>query len=309
MRAAQILLQGIGKHAIEGDPEEYLQFRESMEQAAAELETSGDPLETMLQAVATIQALGAYNTRTAQYLRVRTNEFQGIVKMLTSAIGEISAAGEESVSRLHQIETRISSTSQAKDIRSIKAQLTLCLDEIRKEAERQKLAATGTVDRLQQDLDRARAEASADPVTGQPPRSHAVEFIAMTCATGQPAFAVAIVIDRLQSVNMNFGSAAGDQLLRYFAGSIRRSLQANDHLFRWTGASLLAVTIRSNRIETVRDEITRLMEHKMEYTVRTGARSILMPVAARWAVFPLVAPADRLIQDIDAFASLQPERK
>jgi GGDEF domain-containing protein len=258
----------------------------------------------MLQAGAAIQALEDYNRRTGQYLRVRSNGFQSIVKMLTSAIGEISTAGQESVGRLRQIETKIATASQADDIRTLKEQLTVCLDEIRKEAERQKLSATSTVDRLRLDLDRTRTETTSDPVTGQPPRSEAVEYIADICASGQTAYVVAIVLDRLQTVNVSFGSEAGDQLLRYFAGSVLRSLQPGDHLFRWAGASLLAVAIRSSRMETVREEIAHLFGRKMDYTIRTATRSILMPVTARWAVFPLTKPPEQLIQKIDAFASL-----
>jgi GGDEF domain-containing protein len=305
MRVAQVLLQGMGLNAIEGDPEEYSHFRESMEQAAVELEEQDDGPEAMLHAGASIQALKEYNRRTAHYLSVRGNDFQSMVKMLTATIGEISTAGQQSVDRLRQIETKIAATSQAEDIRTIKTQLAFCLDDIRKEAERQKLATTSTADRLTQDLDRARGTKADDPVTGQPPRSQGVEFMIKACAGNQPAYAVAIVVDRLQTINMSFGSEVGDQVLRYFAGSIRRSLLSGDHLFRWTGASLLAVIMRSIRIETVRDEMARLLEHKMEYTVRTATRSVLIAVTSRWTVFPVMAP-DQLVKKIDEFASLHP---
>ena len=309
LRVAQILMQGIGMHAIEGDPDEYRHFRESMDKAAAELEERDDSPEIMLQAGASIQALEDYNRRTSQYLRVRGDDFQSMVKMLTSAIGEISTSGDQSVVHLRQLETKLASTSQVEDIRLLKTQLGICLGEIRKEAERQKLAASSVVNRLTDSLDRARTAASNDPVTGQPPRSQALELIAKACKGGPPTLAVSIVVDRLQAINLSFGSEVGDQVLRYFAGSIRRSLPSNDHLFRWAGPALLALIVRSVRIETARGEIARLMEHKLEYTVRTATRSSMIPVTARWAIFPVAAPSEDLIKKIDEFAALQGGRK
>lgn len=117
-----------------------------------------------------------------------------------------------------------------------------------------------------------------------------------------------MVIDRLQAVNAALGSEAGDQLLRYFSGYVQRSLPSGDRLFRWTGASFLALVLRSTRIETLREEIRYLLEQKLEYTVRTATRSVGLPVTARWTLFPTMASSRLLIERIDTFASLQPIR-
>jgi GGDEF domain-containing protein len=302
LRVAQLLLNGIGEHAIRCDPDEYVRFRESMEQSAAALAESHGGAETMTLAEGAVQALEEYTRRTAQSLRVRGSELQGMVKMLTAAIGEISAAGQENAGRLRQIEGQISSATQIEDVLTIKAQLAICLDQIRKEADRQKMAASNAAERLRQDLQRAQAWLS-DPVTGLPARAQAMDFIKAACESEERTFAVAIAVDRLPAVNTAFGADVGDQLLRYFSGYVRRNLPPDDRLFRWTGASLLALVLRSERIETVRDEIGRLMEQKLEYPVRTATRSVKLPVTARWAVFPMMASPQLLTQKIDGFAA------
>jgi GGDEF domain-containing protein len=117
-----------------------------------------------------------------------------------------------------------------------------------------------------------------------------------------------MVVDRLQAVNAALGSEAGDQLLRYFSGYVQRGLPSGDQLFRWTGASLLALVLRPTKIETLREEIRYLVEQKLEYTVRTATRSVRLPVTARWTLFPTMASPRLLIQRIDSFASMQPVR-
>jgi GGDEF domain-containing protein len=308
LRAAQILLQGIGDHAIRCDPDEYIQFRQSMEQTMAALADCATGSETPMQAAGAIRLLEEYNRRTAQQLRVRGSELQGMVMMLTTAIGEISKAGEENVSSLRRIEGLVSSVIQVEDVRAIRAQLSVCIAEIRKEAGRQKVVSSGAVDRLKQDLGRVQADTSTDALTGLPVRARAVELISNACESEQPAFVAIMVIDRLQAVNAALGSEAGDQLLRYFSGYVGRGLTSGDQLFRWTGASLLALVLRPTKIETLREEIRYLVEQKLEYTVRTATRSVRLPVTARWTLFPTMASSRLLIQRIDSFASLQPPR-
>jgi GGDEF domain-containing protein len=308
LRVAQILLQGIGDHAIRCDPGEYTQFCRSMEQTGAALANGAAGPETLTQAEAAIRLLEDYNRRTAQQLRVRGAELQGMVMMLTTAIGEISKAGDENVSSLRRIEGLVSSVIQVEDVRAVKAQLSLCLDEIRKEAGRQKVVSSSTVDRLKQDLERAQAGPSTDALTGVPVRARAVELITSACEAERPAFVVIMVIDRLQAVNTALGPEAGDQLLRYFSGYVGRGLTSGDQLFRWTGASLLALVLRPTKLEALREEIKYLLEQKIEFTVRTATRSVRLPVTVRWTLFPTTASARLLIQKVDTFAAMQPPK-
>jgi hypothetical protein len=98
-------------------------------------------------------------------------ELQGMVKTLTTAICEIPKAGDETVGRLHRIEDLVSSVTQIEDVRAVRAQLSVCVDEIRKEAGRQKVVTSSTVDRLKHDLDRLPTGTANDEVTGLPTRA------------------------------------------------------------------------------------------------------------------------------------------
>lgn len=304
LRVAQILLRGMGLHAVEGNPDEFRAFRTAMEQAAHTLGLAVTDAAALVAVSAGLRALEEYNRSAEDYLHAGGNDLRAMVKMLTTAIGEFASGGEQNVSNLRQIESRVAWASQSQDVRAIKGQLASCLQEIRKETERQKAATATTVTRLQEDLAQARTE-SVDPATGLPRRSKAVEFIRETCRSQTPAFAFCMLMDRLQAVNVTFGSEVGDQVLRYFVGYIQRNLPPGDQLFRWTGACLLAIVPRHSELLPVRKELARLMEPTLDYTVQTATRTVLLPVKACWTVIPFTPAPETLIDQIDNFASLR----
>ena len=61
----------------------------------------------------------------------------------------------------------------------------------------------------------------------------------------------------------------------------------------------------SNAEPLSRDEVARLMEVRCEHTVQTASRAILLPIAARWTVFPTMAAPRLLIHKIDAFEAMK----
>lgn len=302
LRIAQILLRGMGIHAVEGDPDRFRAFRAAMEESADSLGRAVTEAAALVIVSAALRSLEEHNRWAEDYLHAGGNDLRGMVKMLTVAIGEFADAGDQNVKSLRQIENRVASASQSQDIRAIKAHLATCLQEIRKESERQKAATTSTVSRLQQDLEHART-GTIDPITGLPPRSKAVESIGKTFASGTRSFAACMAIDQMQSVNSTFGSEVGDQVLRYFTGYIRRNLPENDEMFRWAGACLVAILPRESDLAAVKKEIARVLEQRIEYNVETASRNALLPIRARWAVIPFPELRQELIGRIDAFAS------
>jgi diguanylate cyclase (GGDEF)-like protein len=151
----------------------------------------------------------------------------------------------------------------------------------------------------------ADSSTAPDPITGLPPRRQAEEAFARACRDEAQAYVMAVAIDRIQVLNLRFGYAVGDEIMRHFAGFLKSQLQSKDLLFRWTGPTLAGLLFRSNRLERVRDEIGRVMELKYEHTVRTASRTILLPISARWALFPMMASPRLLTQKIENFISFQ----
>jgi hypothetical protein len=52
-----------------------------------------------------------------------------------------------------------------------------------------------------------------------------------------------------------------------------------------------------------RSEIAHIVGSKLEHTVHAESRSIMIPIAARWDVFPVMAAQGLINQRIDRFAA------
>lgn len=314
MRVVQLLLQGIALHAVEGPPEDFANFRNSIQNIANALQHDFEMADLLVHAGSALRSLEDYNKRAARYLRSPGADLQAMVKMLADAVAAMSSASEENIRRLREIEVQVVSATQAEDVRLIRVKLSECLAEIRKESERQRTETARATEQFTQDIQRFRAEMAAQPlddkdaVTGLPGRTLAEEALSRACQSETPVYVAVMVLDRLQTFNTRFGCTVGDEVLRYFAGFLRRQLRPADQIFRWTGPIMIGLLARPQRLEIVREEVARLMDYKYEHTVRTAARTILLPVSARWTVFPAMASPRLLGQKIETFATGHPVR-
>jgi diguanylate cyclase (GGDEF)-like protein len=310
LRVIQLLLQGIRLHAIEGRPEDRERFREALTSVSQAVDSEHDGQEILVHAGAAIRALQDYNQRTGEYLGAQAKELQTIVKMLTATIATISRSGDENVRQLGEIERQVLSATQAGDVRHVRAKLAECLDQIRREAVRQREETSTIVDQLSQDMDRTFQKSGgqageADEVTKLPGRSAAEDALAAACQAEKPAFVAVMWVDRIKTYNLRFGHKVGDEVLHHFADWIGKRLRPEDRLFRWSGPTLVALLPRANRIEIVRQEMERTIAAPFEYTVQTASRGVLLPVSSRWALFPMMASARLLFHKIDSFANVQ----
>jgi diguanylate cyclase (GGDEF)-like protein len=310
MHVVRALIQGIGEHAIAGEADDCARFRECIRTISDALIDGIAPEQLLVHTGAVLRALEDHNRRTSRQMALHFAELQNMVKMLTGTIGAVSVTGSANISRLSGIEKLVASASELDDVRLIKTRLSDCLTDIRSEAERQRKDNRATVDQLTQGLDEARKrspvsfEAPAqDAVTGLPLRPAAETALANTSQAGASAYAAVFVLDRLQAVNLRFGSEVGDEVLREFSRMIQKKLSAGDQLFRWSGPALLALLPRPSSVERVRNEIASIVDTKLEHIVETSSRSIMIPIAARWTVLPTVAAPRLIYQRIDTFAA------
>jgi hypothetical protein len=89
---------------------------------------------------------------------------------------------------------------------------------------------------------------------------------------------------------------------------MRKNLNAGEPLFRWSGHAFLALLSRTGNIERVRTEIARVMEIKLEHTIQTASRTVMVPIVARWTLFPILAVPRLMCQKIDTFVTVPTQR-
>ncbi len=307
----RILIQGIAEQSSQGESADGELLRETIRKILDTLTDEIASEDLLVHANSALRALGEHNLRTSRQQALHSAELQNMVKMLTSAVAAISAAGDTNVGRLSDIEQRVAFASQLDDVRLIKAKLSDCLADIRKEADRQRRNQQATIEHLSQGLNEYRQRApdsfekpAQDQVTRLPPRAAAEKALADASQEEAPAFAAVLVLDRLPALNLKFGREVGDEVLGEFARSIENKLPYGDQLFRWGGPSLLAVLHRRSTIERVRSEMAQIVDTKLEHNIQTPSRSIMIPIAARWAVFPMMAAPRLLYKRIDTFSAV-----
>lgn len=308
MHIVRILIAGIGQHSIAGDAADCAQFRDSITALSDVLVDDISPPDLLTLAGSVLNRLEDHNRRTVRHHRLQNAELQNMVKMLASTIGAVSAASNANVSILGEIEKQVAIVSELDDVRIIKAKLSDCLIDIRNEAERQQKDTGETIQQLTGRLEQARQGLanegeSRDVITGLPLRPQAEVALAQSGRASAQAYAVVMVLDRLQTLNTRYGQEAGDEVLVEFSRMVQGQLQAPDRLFRWSGPTLLALVPRQGGLERVRGEIGRVMETRLEHTIQTPSRCIMVPITARWTVFPMMAAPRLFYQKIDNFVA------
>lgn len=298
LRIVRLLLQGIQQHAIEGDPQDANGFRAGVQGLTDSLEGDLTVSELLVQAGSVLQTLEDYNRRTARYLKRPAGEWQAAVIMLISAIAAMHAAGGPTVSQLREIAGRVRAACGPEETHKIRLQLSECLTALQLDNRRREPDPPAPGERQRP------PETGSEPAVGLHTRPQAEEALAGAWQTDPPSYVAVMALDRLRIFNIRFGHSVGDEVVRFYSQFVRQRLRPEDRMFRWSNAALLALLPRPNRLEIVRDEIARLMEAHCEHTVQTASRTILLPIAARWTVFPSMAAPRLLINKIDAFTEI-----
>jgi GGDEF domain-containing protein len=316
VHVVRVLIEGIGHQIAGGDADDCARFRETLQEFSDALIDGTSRAELLVRAGSVLNGFEEYNHRALKQQRLQTAELQNMVKMLAYTVRAVSAASSSNVGILGDIEQRIAVASELDDVRIIKAKLSDCLTDIRREAERQQKEAAETIEQLNHGLNQARKRApvphdddAPDPITGLPPRPEAEAALAQAGHGGTRAYAAILVLDRLQIVKQRFGREVGDEILAAFTRMVRTQLGPEDQLFRWSELALLALLARPDSLESVRNEVGRLMATRLEHTIQTPSRSILLPVSARWTLFPVMASPRLIYQKLDAFAAAPTSRE
>ncbi len=307
-RTVGLLLQLIELHAVEGDSVDYAQFRSGIHQIADRF-SENTPVDEMLIIVGEVaRSLKDYAERTTRFVKAQNSEYQRMVNMLTETIAATVHGSDRSVERLRDVERKLERASVIEDVRVLRMQLGECLGSIRQEIQARHTAAAESAARLATATNSpipqtAAAHFETDRVTGLPGRSAAESALQTACVEEGHCWAAVVVADRLSAINVRFGYAVGDRILRRISTQFRGGLSAEDRIYRWSGPAFIAILRRTTSESQIRSELARITSGPIEEVVEIGNRSILLPVSSHWALFPLSEPARVISQKADEFVA------
>lgn len=294
--AVRALVEGIARHSVKGDIEEFRRFRTQIQRISQSLDEDRLPHKTLESAGQAVDLLKDYGHRTSKRLRQEGAELRAVVNMLLDTFGDLTIGGPEKMRQLKDLGTELASTSDGEKLARCKLKLAECLGEIRREAERFRSDADG---RTGSDS----GDSKKDRLTGLENREVAEAELTTACAAEAPHCAIVIVLDRLSVYNVRFGRAVGDKVLQFFADYLVQSLPFEVPPYRWSGPAVLM--LRPGSAEQAAPIIRRVLEQRIEYEVDLGSRTVLLPIAARWEAVKLMADPRLVVNKIDSIVAFQ----
>lgn len=135
-------------------------------------------------------------------------------------------------------------------------------------------------------------ESQTDALTGLPNRRAVFQQMPAMLARHPDGVVLALVdIDHFKRVNDDYGHAAGDTVLRDFAGFLRRATREGDLLARWGGEEFIIV-FGGLREDAVAARMTRLLNdgHSLNFDLGTE-RPLTLTFSVGWTRHPLGASA------------------
>ena len=287
-------MEGIARHSVKGDVEEFRKFRTQIQHVLQSLDEDRLPHETFDSAEEAVGILKDYGHRTSKRLGQQGVELHAVIKMLLDTFRDLAIAGPVKMRQLQDLGIALAATSDGEQLAQCKLRLSECLSEIRREAERFRTDADGRT---------MFGNSRKDHLTGLENREAAEAALATACVAETPGCAIIIIIDRIAVYNVRFGRAVGDKVLQFFADYLVQSLPSEVPPFRWSGPAVLM--LRPGSVEQAQPIIRRVLEQRIEYEVELAARTILLPIAARWEVVPMMSDPRLLVNKIDAIVAFQ----
>ncbi len=314
-RMINLFLQAISRHAVEGDRADYERFRSDMNDFADRFTPKLSISEQFMVLGEALRALEDYNRDTSKSLRVQIEELRTMINALTQTVIVVGASNGTFVARLQEIEKVLKRPGTVEDLHLVNLQLGECLLHVRGEALRRKTEGKVALESVQQEPAQSQERLNGwslrtrpDSPIGLPGTAEALKGLQEATAAPGTKFLLLAVIDSLQAVNARFGYGIGEQVLAMAAEHFRSSLPAEDKLYPWQGNALLAVLGRTASIDSIRAEVRRFADKKLEKAFVIGSRSVLLPICASWVIFPIVPPVDLLVRKIETFtAQVSPE--
>ena len=295
-RMSHLLLQAIGRHAVDGDENARNTFQSVIEELEKDVTDDASPGNVLITTSAVVKAMENYNRRNSARTQVRQAELQSMVGMLTQAMSQISNASETSITRLQELQHLIEGAAMVENISTLKTRLSECLQSIRSESKRQLGESERLVAELQTGLKKSQARqletpaAGSDPIAGLPQRLEAEAALEAACGDDSHTYAALFLVERIESIKARFGRDIGEQVEVRFYQRVVTGLRVNDRFFRWSKSAFLVLLQRDESGEHVRREITAILSRPFDQTFELTGRSVVLPISSTWLAVSFSTP-------------------
>ncbi len=303
-----LLVETVTHTPVEVDLAECERFQHELADIQGHFPPNAGSQDLFTAAEAVVQAVERHNRLIDGMIRGQGSELQHMIAMLTFTLSSISSAGDTSVKNLDLIASQLKHASALHDIKEIRRRMEQCLTDLRQEAVRQKTEGHSNIHVLRQGLSSARQrlaahglDANLDLVTGFAGRSAAEKALLELVERREPRYVLAVVLSRLQAVNVRFGDGVGDEVLREFAARVAAALCTDAQFYRWSGPTVLGILKRYQPLHVVQAEISQVLDIPIMKSLSGGKQNAFITLSPTWVVIPASQLANDIISRIDNF--------
>lgn len=259
IQAICLLIEAIGKHAVEEKDDELERYRQRLGVEAEGLRTLSQAEQVRTSVDGVIHLMAQHNDAVKADYRLRTNELGRALRMMVETIGDVSTSSQAAVHQLGVIEKNLEEVTAGADATRLRSKLDVCLKMIREHSQILRTQSENQVSQLKSFVASAAPGLNAvpefeeplDAVTGLPGRLFVENLIDERLARGTDCLVGVVTVDRYQNLLSSFGQATVDDLLKRVAGDLAQRLPEATALSRWSANSFVAVTdIVSSYAET-----------------------------------------------------------
>ena len=292
-RAISMLLEGVSAHALNLDRDARRSFCERIGEIRLAMASETTVEDLLTDAGAAVQAMGDYARETNRLMQIQGVEMQSMIALLAASPTGAAGVGERALTPLQKTGDRQERAAAADEASAPEVRLREYVGNVREDAKPQEPESDRRVEALQRQVSR-KPEPSRnlglDPITELPCETVAqAQFLAALKSGGQKHVAV-FVLGSAQRINLRFGRAAGDEVIRALKQYLAGRLDSGDRMFRWPGPAIVALLSSTEPFERVRARLKRFLEKPIERTFDINGRSVLIPLSIVWSVFELSLP-------------------
>jgi len=214
---------------------------------------------------------------TADYFKKKTEEVKEILLMMAAAADGVSDRDQRYTAQLSQISTDLQKVSNLEDLTAIRKSLSSTSAELNKCVATMEQDGKETVAKLRAELQNYQARvleverlASVDALTGLANRREVERQLELRVTQTKPFCVMLFDLNGFKPINDQYGHAAGDDLLKQFAGELRRFFRALDTVGRWGGDEF--VVILDCDLNTARSRLNGLEKWLYgDYTIQSAS--------------------------------------
>lgn len=303
-----LLIEGIGKHAVEEDPGELSRFQQRIEVEADHLKQAADQ-DHMRQAVeAIVDLMAAHNEAVKTDHRAHYAQLTGALRMMSETIGFVGKSSQAAVHQLAVVEKNLEEVTASHDAQSLRLKLGICLKMIREQNESLQTQSNEHLNQLKAFVASSSAahqagllEEAVDAATGLPGRVFAENLIQEKFSRKTDCLVGVVRVDRLGSVLAQYGQAAVDELMQAASKQLAQQLPEGSTLCRWSLNSFIAVTELTSSYAETAQQWRKVDDLKLE---RNFEKGVGMPTSSLLVEHLRVMASRRgLIQNLDRFVA------